>query len=429
MSRKKADLLDDLRETFDNLRVYRMKLNPKKCTFGVPAGKLLGFIVSERGIEVNLEKIKAILNIKRPRCLKDVQRLAGSAAAVSRFISRLGEKAMPLYRLLKKSDNFEWTDEADAALEQLKAALTSPPILAAPRSEEPMLLYVAATNLVVSVVLAVERKTEGSEVPEQRPAYFVSEVFSASKQRYPHYQKLTYGVFFAARKLRHYFQDHSISVVSKAPLGDIINNAEATGRVAKWGIELAAFDISYKPRTAIKSQALADFVADWTESMEEIPLPESEYWIMHFDGSKMLQGSGARVVLRNPQGDKLSYVLQIHFKATNNVAEYEALLHGLHIAKEIGIQRILCYSDSDLVAQQIRGTWDAKSATMAAYRATVDEFAECFATSRELRTRRQTHLPGLDLSAKRCQKMFSWNTSTSRPSKELTIWIQKQRNQ
>ena len=135
-----------------------MKLNPAKFVFGIPAGKLLGFIVSERGIEVNPEKIKAIQSISRPTCLKDVQRLAGSAAAVSRFISRLGEKAMPLYRLLKKSDNFEWTTEADAALQQLKEALTSAPILAAPRSQEPMLLYIAATGAVVSVVLAVERK-------------------------------------------------------------------------------------------------------------------------------------------------------------------------------------------------------------------------------------------------------------------------------
>ena len=144
---------------------------------------------------------------------------------------------------------------------------------------------------------------------EQCPVYFISEFFSASKQRYPHYQKLAYGVFYAAKKLRHYFQEHSVTVVSKAPLEDIINNADATGRVAKWGIELAAFDITYKPRNAIKSQDLADFVADWTEAMEDVALPESKYWVMHFDGSRMLQGSGAGVVLRNPLGDKLSYVL------------------------------------------------------------------------------------------------------------------------
>lgn len=209
---------------------------------------------------------------------------------------------MPLYRLLKKSDKFVWTEEADAALTQLKEMLTKAPILASPAEDEPLLLYVAATNLVISAVVVVERPEGDSQVPEQRPAYYISEVFSQSKQRYPHYQKLAYGVFFAARKLRHYFQEHSITVVSKAPLGDIINNAEATGRVAKWGIELAAFDIHYKPRTTIKSQALADFVADWTKAMEDTPLPESEYWVMQFDGSKMLGGSGAGVVLKSPKG-------------------------------------------------------------------------------------------------------------------------------
>ena len=101
-----------------------MKLNPAKCVFGVPAGKLLGFIVSQRVIEVNPEKIKAIQNIERPTCLKDIQRLMGSATAVSRFISRLGDKALPLYKLLKKSDNFVWTEEAEAALAQLKYTLT-----------------------------------------------------------------------------------------------------------------------------------------------------------------------------------------------------------------------------------------------------------------------------------------------------------------
>src|SRR3954452_7074162 len=99
-------MISHLRETFDSLRKYKMMLNPRKCVFGVPAGKLLGFIVSHRGIEVKLEKIKAILNIKMPTCLKDVQRLTSCVAAVSRFISRLGEKASPLYKLLKKTEKF-----------------------------------------------------------------------------------------------------------------------------------------------------------------------------------------------------------------------------------------------------------------------------------------------------------------------------------
>jgi hypothetical protein len=123
-------------------------------------GQLLGFIVSHRGIEVNPEKIKAILEISWPNDLKDVQRLIGCVAAVSRFISRLGEKALPLYKLMKKSDKFVWTDEADAALKYLKRVSSTAPVLAAPEDQEPMLLYMAATNMVVSIVIVVEHKKE-----------------------------------------------------------------------------------------------------------------------------------------------------------------------------------------------------------------------------------------------------------------------------
>ena len=122
------------------------------------------------------------------------------------MISRLGDKALPLYRLLKKSDKFEWTEEAETDLDQLKEALVSAPILVATRPHEQMLLYMAATNLVISAVIVVERPVEGQAITEQRPVYYISEVFSESKQRYPHYQKLAYGVFFAARKLRHIFK-------------------------------------------------------------------------------------------------------------------------------------------------------------------------------------------------------------------------------
>jgi dsDNA-binding SOS-regulon protein len=201
MSKKQDDLMADLQETFNNLRKYNMILNPTKCVFGVPAGQLLGFIVSHHDIEVNPEKIKAILEISQPNDLKDVQRLTGCMAAVSRFISRLGEKALPLYKLMKKLDKFVWTDEADATLKVLKRVLSTAPVLAAPEDQEPMLLYMAATNRVVSIVIMVERKEEAQEYGVQRPVYYVSEVLTKSKQCYPHYQKLTYGVFLASRKL------------------------------------------------------------------------------------------------------------------------------------------------------------------------------------------------------------------------------------
>src|SRR5437773_2444255 len=119
-SRVKEDLISDLSETFTNLRRFRWKLNPKKCVFGVPSGKLLGFIVSHRGIEVNPEKLKDIFRMNSPSKLKDVQKLMGSMAALSRFVSRLGERAMPFYKLLKKQDKFQWTPEAQQALDKFK---------------------------------------------------------------------------------------------------------------------------------------------------------------------------------------------------------------------------------------------------------------------------------------------------------------------
>src|SRR3990170_7327784 len=145
-----------------------MKLNLDKCVFGVPTGKLLGFLVSERGIEANPDKIKAITSLAKPKCINDVQCLAGRIAALSQFISRLGEKAIPLYQMLKKTDHFVWSDAADKAFEALKKQLAEPPILAAPIEKEPLLLYVAANSKAVSVAIVVEHKQAGKEYPIQR---------------------------------------------------------------------------------------------------------------------------------------------------------------------------------------------------------------------------------------------------------------------
>jgi hypothetical protein len=304
-TKQSSMLLDDLKETFANLRCYRMKFNPEKCTFGMPARQLLGYIISQRGIAANPSKIKAIEALEPPTQLRDMQKFAGYLASLSRLVSRLGEKAMPLYQLMKKTDHFVWSQRADEAFNDLKRALSTTPILVAPAPREPMLLYIAATPRVVSIVIVVERTEEGKELPVQRPVYYLSEVLTLSKQNYPHYQKVAYGLYMAARKLKHYFEEHPITVVSTTPLSEIIGCKDATGRVVKWAIELAAHTIQYKPRTTIKSQIIADFFADWGEH-QYLPLaPDSTYWRMNFDGSKMLGGLGAGVVFTSPKGDKL----------------------------------------------------------------------------------------------------------------------------
>jgi hypothetical protein len=251
-TRKDESLISDLTETFDNLNRYKLKLNPTKCSFGVSARQLLGFLVSARGIEANPEKIQGILTMGKPTKLHDVQKLARRVATLSRFVTRLGEKALPFYALMKKlDDKFEWTEEADTAFAQLKKVLSTPPVLVAPKEKEPLLLYIAATHQVVSTVLVVERSKEGKAHGVQRLVYFLSEVLSPTKQRYPHYQKLAYSVFTTARKLWQYFAVHPIIVVNEAPLSNILNNPAATGRVSLWGIELSPLDITYEKQKGI----------------------------------------------------------------------------------------------------------------------------------------------------------------------------------
>jgi hypothetical protein len=276
-TRNSDTLIADLKETFASLRECRWKLNPNKCVFGVPLGKLLGFIISHRGIEANPEKISAITKMKAPTCIKDVQKLTGCMAALNRFISKLGERGQPFFKLLKHQEKFVWTLEADQALAQLKDFLSKPPILTAPRKKEQLLLYLAATSHVVSTAIIVERQEDGHAYPVQRPVYFVSEVLSESKACYQPVQKLLYAVLITSRKLRHYFQGYSTSVITDYPLGDILRNQDATGRISKWAVELDALNINFKPRTAIKSQALVDFMAEWRENQLPTPTERPEH--------------------------------------------------------------------------------------------------------------------------------------------------------
>jgi hypothetical protein len=160
-TKKADDLVNDLDVAFKCLRAKNIKLNLEKCIFSVPRGMLLGFIVSEHGIEANPEKIATITKMGPIRDLKGVQRVTGCLAALSRFISRLDEKALPLYRLLKKLELFSWTLEAEEALAKLKATLSNSPILVPLTPGEPLLLYVATTTQVASAVLVVERVEEG----------------------------------------------------------------------------------------------------------------------------------------------------------------------------------------------------------------------------------------------------------------------------
>jgi hypothetical protein len=360
-------LIEDLKQTFENLKRWRWKLNPNKCVFRVPSRQLLRFLVSHRGIEASAKQIRAITEMGPPRSGKDVQKLTGCMAALNRFISRLGKKGLPFFKLLRKTDKFEWTEEANEAFKKLKAYLTSSPVLIPLKKDEDMMLYIATTSTMVCTAIVVERQEEGRVYKVQRLVYYISEVLSESKIRYAHVQKLLYALLITSRKLRHYFESHKITVVTDFPLGDILHNRDATRHISKWAVELGALNIDFTPQKAIKSQALADFVAEWTEIQQPMSNTILDHWKMYFDGSLKLGRAGAGVLLISPDGKQLKYVLQILWQATNNEAEYEALIHGLRVAITLGIKRLLVYGDSAVVINQVNKDWDCTKENMGAY--------------------------------------------------------------
>ncbi|XP_010473468.1 PREDICTED: uncharacterized protein LOC104752905 [Camelina sativa] len=280
-----------LAECFDILDRFQMKLNPTKCTFGVTSGEFLGYIVTERGIE-----------------------------------------------LLRGNKDFHWDDACEAAFGQLKQYLTNQPVLVKPEEGETLYLYVSVSSLEVSGVLV--RDDRG----DQRPIFYISKALNDTETRYPTLEKLALALIVAARKLRPYFQSHSIVVLTDQPLRTVLHSPLQSGRIAKWAIELSEYDTELSP------------------DLEET-IPKDEPWTLFTDGSSSNQGSGVGIILRSPTGEVLEQVIKLGFKASNNETEYKAVVAGLRLAQGLGVTSIQFFCDS-----QFSGEYGAKNGRMEAYR-------------------------------------------------------------
>ncbi|XP_052206796.1 uncharacterized protein LOC127811125 [Diospyros lotus] len=259
-SRKDESHVKKLAQVLGVFRQHKMRLNPAKCAFRVQSRKFLGYMITQREIEANPEKIQAILDMESLTSTKEVQRLIGRIAALGRFLSKSAERELPFLRTLRARKSFEWTEQCQKSFEALKEYLKEVPLLTQPEIGETLYLYLGISDGAISAILI---KKEGQV---DRPMYYVSKVLHGPERCYPFAEKMALALLNASRKLRLYFQAHSIIVLTDQPLWSILQKPEYSGRLTKWSIELSEYDIQYQPRQAIKGQALADFIVECAHS-------------------------------------------------------------------------------------------------------------------------------------------------------------------
>nr|GEU87957.1 reverse transcriptase domain-containing protein [Tanacetum cinerariifolium] len=310
-------MLANIAETFDNLRRINMKINPKKCSFGVEEGKLLGYIVTSEGIQANPVKTKDIAEMQSPKTWGEMQSFAGKLAALNHFLSRSTENSLPFFETLKditkeNKYDYRWIEKAENAFQELKKMILDLSALATPLPKETLFVYLAPSKEAVSAILLVVRQGK------QHLVHCVSKTLHDAERNYATLEKMALALQYASGRLMRYFEAHPITVITYQPIKQILNGASSA----------------------------KDF--------------------------------GAGLVLISITKIEYTYALRLNFESTNNQAEYKALLAGLRIAKKIGVQSLYVNVDSKLVASQINGNYEAYKENMIRYLNKPKEYIGCF---------------------------------------------------
>ncbi|XP_073219507.1 uncharacterized protein [Cicer arietinum] len=317
-SQTEEEHIIDLKKLFKRLRKFKLKLNPSKCTFGVRSGKVLGFVVSQRGIEVDPDKIRAIAEMPPPSTEKEVRGFLGRLNYISRFISQLTATCEPIFKLLRKNQTVVWNQECQNAFEKIRQYLQNPPILAPPVLGRPLIMYLTVLDGAMGCVLGQHDETGKKE----HAIYYLSKKFTDVETRYTMLERTCCALAWVAHRLRQYMLCHTTYLISKMdPIKYIFVKPALTRRIARWQVMLSEYDITYVTQKAIKGSALADYLAnqpvDDYKSMqcefpdESIMVLSEEYddgkWTLLFDGASNIMGHGIGVVLISPKKEVHTY--------------------------------------------------------------------------------------------------------------------------
>nr|GEV54237.1 reverse transcriptase domain-containing protein [Tanacetum cinerariifolium] len=324
-SHTEAEMVRDIEETFRTLHKVNMKLNPKKCSFGLAEGVFLGYVITPEGIKPCPDKTAIVRQLPSPRTIKEVQSLNGKLANLNRFLSKSAEKSLPLFQTLKKcikKSDFHWTTKSEQAFQQLKHHLSELPLLVAPKPQEELIMYLSATYGAISAVLMTERRAA------KTPIYFISHTLHGPELNYSLMEKPVLSLIFLAKRLQRYFQAHPIVVITDQPIKQVMSRPDVAGRLQKWSIMLREHNITYRPRTSVKGQILADFLIEMPSDASQAgpaAVTQKEQWTLFTDGSSCVDRS----------------------------AEYEALVAGLRIAMQMGVKNVQVNVDSKLVLVEV----------------------------------------------------------------------------